>query len=453
MEDDTFTYTYDDEGNRTSRVRKGTGFADKTTVYTWDYRNRLAQVENKNDAGTVTMRVKYQYDAWDRMTRRIYDPDGDTGSQALATEYYLHDGSQRIMHILADSAISHFYMFNPVTDEALFSQTDGTYAVLTDHLGTVHDLVDYQGQVVDHFVYDAFGNMVNGTSQVSWRNRLGFAGAFYEAATGLQYNHHRWYDPQSGRWMSEDPIGFAGGDSNLNRYVGNQVTTSVDPDGLQERGGIGTRSGSWRSMIDPQSRAESLRATMRAGESAEMLQGGLYGASFAPFEGWCRGHKLGYDAATDPLGTANEARMAAGRAIHGGLSFMGDPAGTVSNWWDNLSPGQQGQIMTGGALSALGMVYGLPGRVDPPEVPKPSLTAHKKALEKVHCEVGQLPKGRPGKFGSPERSDSRKGYRLDPPHPGAEPGSPESKYHYNWWDYTTGKKNRGGRHGAEPIED
>jgi hypothetical protein len=86
MEDDAFTYTYDDEGNRTSRVRKTSGFADKTMVYTWDYRNRLTQVENKNDAGAVTMRVKYQYDAWDRMTRRVYDQDGDTGSQALATE-------------------------------------------------------------------------------------------------------------------------------------------------------------------------------------------------------------------------------------------------------------------------------------------------------------------------------------------------------------------------------
>jgi RHS repeat-associated protein len=190
-------------------------------------------VENQNDAGTVTMRVEYQYDAWDRMTRRKYDQDGDAGAWPVQTEYYMHDGSERIMYIVPDSWQSHFYMFNPATDEVLFSQTDGVYATLTDHLGTVHDLVNQASTVVNHFVYDAFGNMVGGTAQVHWRNRIGFAGAFFEAATGLQYNHHRWYDPQAGRWISEDPIGFDGGDSNLARYVGNHVTTQIDPSGLQ----------------------------------------------------------------------------------------------------------------------------------------------------------------------------------------------------------------------------
>jgi RHS repeat-associated protein len=155
----------------------------------------------------------------------------------VQTEYYMHDGSERIMYIVPDSWQSHFYIFNPATDEVLFSQTDGVYATLTDHLGTVHDLVNQASTVVNHFVYDAFGNMVGGTAQVHWRNRIGFAGAFFEAATGLQYNHHRWYDPQAGRWISEDPIGFDGGDSNLARYVGNQVTTHVDPSGLQGAAG------------------------------------------------------------------------------------------------------------------------------------------------------------------------------------------------------------------------
>ena len=43
---------------------------------------------------------------------------------------------------------------------------------------------------------------------------------------------HRWYDPLAGRWISEDPIGFAAGDANLYRYVGNEVTGAVDPSGL-----------------------------------------------------------------------------------------------------------------------------------------------------------------------------------------------------------------------------
>jgi RHS repeat-associated protein len=83
----------------------------------------------------------------------------------------------------------------------------------------------------------------------------------------------------------------------------------------------------------------------------------------------------------------------------------------------------------------------------------PSLGAHKEALKKVHTELGgSLPPGKPGKFGSPQRGDSKKGYRLDPPH-SRDSSSPESKPHINWWDYTTGKRGRGGKSGAVPIED
>jgi RHS repeat-associated protein len=42
----------------------------------------------------------------------------------------------------------------------------------------------------------------------------------FDPVTGLQYNRQRWYDSRTGRWLSEDPIGFAGDPSNLYRYVG-----------------------------------------------------------------------------------------------------------------------------------------------------------------------------------------------------------------------------------------
>lgn len=49
---------------------------------------------------------------------------------------------------------------------------------------------------------------------------------------GLRYNVNRRCDPQVGWWISEDPIGFAGGDVNLMRYVGNGVLSAIDPTGL-----------------------------------------------------------------------------------------------------------------------------------------------------------------------------------------------------------------------------
>jgi len=74
----------------------------------------------------------------------------------------------------------------------------------------------------------------------------------------------------------------------------------------------------------------------------------------------------------------------------------------------------------------------------------PPLSDHKKALEIVHDKVGKLPKGKPGKFGSPQAGTPAKGYRLDPPHTGVAEGGAESKFHINWWDYTKGKRGRGG---------
>jgi RHS repeat-associated protein len=59
-----------------------------------------------------------------------------------------------------------------------------------------------------------------------------FTGRNFDSDTGLQNNLHRWFDPRVGRWLSEDPIGFAAGDANLYRYVGNQPTIYVDPYGF-----------------------------------------------------------------------------------------------------------------------------------------------------------------------------------------------------------------------------
>ncbi|MFN9604708.1 MAG: RHS repeat-associated core domain-containing protein, partial [Planctomycetota bacterium] len=65
-----------------------------------------------------------------------------------------------------------------------------------------------------------------------------YTGKQYDEATGLQHNWFRWYDPALGQWLSEDPLGFAAGDENVRRYVGNGVVDSIDPTGLQEPSGV-----------------------------------------------------------------------------------------------------------------------------------------------------------------------------------------------------------------------
>jgi RHS repeat-associated protein len=60
-----------------------------------------------------------------------------------------------------------------------------------------------------------------------------YTGRLFDQTTGLQNNLNRWYDASVARWLSEDPIGFAAGDGNLYRYVGNGPTYGVDPEGFE----------------------------------------------------------------------------------------------------------------------------------------------------------------------------------------------------------------------------
>ena len=62
--------------------------------------------------------------------------------------------------------------------------------------------------------------------------RFKYTGREWDGEIGLQYNRARYYDPSTGRWISQDPIGFAGGDANLYRYVGNSPTNATDRCGL-----------------------------------------------------------------------------------------------------------------------------------------------------------------------------------------------------------------------------
>lgn len=84
----------------------------------------------------------------------------------------------------------------------------------------------------------------------------------------------------------------------------------------------------------------------------------------------------------------------------------------------------------------------------------PSLSNVKEALIKAKEKIGlkpdeSLPK-QDGKFGSPSRGDQLKGYRLDPPH---NNNGSESKPHINYWDYSNGKRNKGGISGSIEIQE
>jgi RHS repeat-associated protein len=119
-------------------------------------------------------------------------------------------------------------------DDKLKTKTGTTSQFyLQNHLGSTVALTNSSGAITESQSYDSFGNRTNTT----FSNRYQFTGREYDATTGLQYSRARWYDPQLGRFISEDPIGFGGGDVNRYVYVGNGTLSKIDPMGLQASGG------------------------------------------------------------------------------------------------------------------------------------------------------------------------------------------------------------------------
>src|SRR5262249_20125440 len=101
-----------------------------------------------------------------------------------------------------------------------------TYWTLGDHLGSVRDVVDNSGTVQKHLSYSAFGQTTADTNPTLKEN-IGFTGGFTDGESGLINHWQRWQNPATATWMSQDPIGFAGGDTSLYAYVGNSPTTSA----------------------------------------------------------------------------------------------------------------------------------------------------------------------------------------------------------------------------------
>jgi RHS repeat-associated protein len=234
--DGTFNYTYDDNGNRLTKVRISTAPADDKTVETqWDHRNRLIGIVTKNNSGVVTKEVNYEYDVFDRRVSKSIDADG-AGAAAAEVTRFVYDGGDILASTDSSGDITHRMLHGPAVDQILAIEEDVTGEVLwglADQLGSIRDIVDDDGNVENHIVYDAFGNVVSETA-ASVDFRFGFTGRERDEESGLNYHRARYYDTATGRWLSNDPIGFAAGDANIQRYVGNDPVNYRDPSGLLE---------------------------------------------------------------------------------------------------------------------------------------------------------------------------------------------------------------------------
>lgn len=198
-------FTYDNEG----QLATGHGAS-----YAFDYEHRLTGV------GAT---AQYRYDGiGNRLeatrnnvtTRYVYDLRGNLIAEAdganTITRYYIH--GLGLLSLVTPAGATYCYHFNQI--------------------GSTVALTDMTPEMVNQYAYTPFGTIANQTEAIAQPfTFVGQMGVMTEP-NGFYYMRARYYDPAVRRFISEDPIGFEGGDLNLYAYVGNNPTNRNDPLGL-----------------------------------------------------------------------------------------------------------------------------------------------------------------------------------------------------------------------------
>jgi RHS repeat-associated protein len=141
------------------------------------------------------------------------------------------------------------YTQGPGIDEPLVGQRQPKiFYYGADGLGSITSLTDPTGAVAATYTYDSFGFMTASTGSAT--NWFRYTARQFDSSTALYYYRARYYDPMTGRFLSEDPIRFSGADMNVFRFVRNKPTGFVDRMGLL--------------VIDPNFRSDCLPALQRA---------------------------------------------------------------------------------------------------------------------------------------------------------------------------------------------
>ena len=218
----TNTYAYDAAGRLTNHAVNG-----NSRVFEYSFRSQMTSLTDTN--GQV-----FTY---------AFDGDGNRISQSLndcLSARYVYDGPNAVLELNASNEVIHAVVNGPGIDQPVerIAYVNGAPRLRqvyhTDGLGSVALMTDESKNPVKTYAYDAFGRIRSETGELVM-NRLTYTGR--EAlgdSTGLYYYRWRVMDPNTGRFISEDPLGFVDG---LNRYgyVGNDPINGIDIWGLYNK--------------------------------------------------------------------------------------------------------------------------------------------------------------------------------------------------------------------------
>ncbi|SFV64373.1 Wall-associated protein precursor [hydrothermal vent metagenome] len=113
-----------------------------------------------------------------------------------------------------------------------FLSLQDTYYYHRDNQGSIIALTDKEGNIVESFIYDeGYGKILEHHKEVQTHNPYAYTARELDNED-LYYYRARYYDPQTQRFLSQDPIQYLSGDFNWYRYVKNKPTNYTDPSGL-----------------------------------------------------------------------------------------------------------------------------------------------------------------------------------------------------------------------------
>ncbi|MGI8490943.1 glycohydrolase toxin TNT-related protein [Pectobacterium sp. S5] len=266
-------YRYDDCGRLAMKRETRPGFRPKETYFDWDVQDRLVRVSLPDGA-----RWRYRYDAFGRRINKVREGQV-TSAQAVARVAYRWDGDQLIgqQQYRADGSAAREVQwvyepgsFRPLAQVEAQGDSTQLHYIVTDLTGTARELCSEEGEVHWRGEQGLWGAHREERRPIPLRRYLGdaaneevycelrYQGQLYDAETGLYYNRHRYYDAESGQYLSPDPIGLLGG-IRPQAYVHNPLTRA-DPLGLAE------------SACEQRQRIlDNIEASRRARESSNFL--------------------------------------------------------------------------------------------------------------------------------------------------------------------------------------
>ena len=191
-----------------------------TTSYTWDALGNLLEVKLPNGED-----ISYVYDGQNRLVGKEVN--------GTLVQGFLYGGQlEPVAELDGSGNIVEQFVYGTRPNVPDYILKDGVeYRVISDQVGSPVLIVDAStGAIAEQIRYDAWGNVTSDSNPGF--QPFGFAGGLYDTDTGLVHFGARDYDPETGRWISKDPILFAGGETSLYGYTGNDPINFLDPVGL-----------------------------------------------------------------------------------------------------------------------------------------------------------------------------------------------------------------------------